>query len=65
MCKGRLGHKDKISRCRFFVVLGDGLVLLGMPDITFQDILIIMCKVVGDQQADRKLDSKNTAIKHP
>ena len=44
----KLRHKDKIARCRFFVVPGDGQELLGMPDIELLSILKIMCEVVDD-----------------
>ena len=33
VCTVKLRHKDKVARCRFFVVQGDGSVLLGMLDI--------------------------------
>ena len=44
----RLKHNDKIVRCTFFVVPGDGQALLGMPDIELLDILKIMCEVEED-----------------
>ena len=43
VCMVRLRHKDKIARCRFFVV----------PGIEFLSILNITCNIVGDQQVDR------------
>ena len=58
MCKVRLIHKDKSAKCRRCVVPGDGPPLLGMPENELLDILKIMCEVVGDQQADRKLESQ-------
>ena len=54
----RLRDKDKIPRCGFFVVPGNGLVLLGMTDIKLLDILKIMSEVVGDQEVDRKFGSQ-------
>ena len=54
----KLRHKDKVVRCRFFVVLGDGSVLLEMPDIELLGILKITCDVVEDQQLGRKLNSQ-------
>ena len=51
-------HEDKIARCRFFLVPGDGLMLLGMPDIKLLNLLKIMWGVVGDQKADRKFKSQ-------
>ena len=56
MCTVRLRHQIVI--CRFFVLLGDGPSLLGMPDIQLLDILKMMCEVVEYQQADRKLNSQ-------
>ena len=48
VCTVRLRHKDKNAKCRFFVKLEDGLVLLEMPDIKLLYILKITCKVMGD-----------------
>ena len=48
-------HKDKVARCRFFVVPGYGLAFLGMHDIELLGILMIMCNVIGNQQAGRSL----------
>ena len=42
MCTVRLRYRDKIAKCRFFVVPGDGPVLLGMPGIELLDILKVM-----------------------
>ena len=39
-------------------MLGDGQVLLGKPDIELLDRLKITCKVVENQQVDRKFDSQ-------
>ena len=35
---------------------GDDLALLGIPDNELLDMLKITCKVVGDQQTDRKFN---------
>ena len=59
MCTQRLTHKDKIAR-RFFVVPEDIPVLLGMSDFKLLEKVKIMCEVVVDQQANRKLDSQTT-----
>ena len=48
----------KLPQEKFFVVPGDDLTLLGMPDIRLVDILKIMCEVVGEQQADKKFDTQ-------
>ena len=32
VCSVKLRHKDKVARCRCFVVLGECPALLGMPD---------------------------------
>ena len=58
MCTVRLGHKDKPTRCRFFVVSEDTLALLGMPDIELLGILKIVCEAVGGQEEDRKCNSE-------
>ena len=48
VCTVKSRHKDKTAKYRFFVVPGDGSVLLGMPDIELLDIHKIMCEVIGD-----------------
>ena len=45
----KLRYKDKFIKCRIFVVPGDGLALLGMPDAEVLDILRIMCEVADGQ----------------
>ena len=62
MCTVKLRHKNKIARCRFFVVPADSQTLLGMPDIELLQILKIMCEVVEGQQADKKFDSKTMEL---
>ena len=52
----RFIHKNKIAKCRFFVVSGDGSALLGLPDIKLLDILKIICETMEDQQADKRFD---------
>ena len=54
----RLRHKDKIAKCRLFLVPGDAPVLQGMPDIELLDILKIICEVMRDQHKSRMLDSQ-------
>ena len=54
----RLRHRDKIASCIFFVVLGEGQALLGMPDAELLDLLKITCELVRDQQGDRKVDAQ-------
>ena len=55
---GVLRHKDKVARCRFFVVPGDFPALLELQDIKVLAILEIMCEVVNGQQVGRKFDSQ-------
>ena len=45
MCTVILRHKDKIAKCRLFVVPGDGPALLGIPDIELLGIVKITCEV--------------------
>ena len=49
----QLRHKDKVVRCRFFVVLGIGPALLGMPDIELLVLLKIMYEVLNQKQTGR------------
>ena len=58
VCTVQLRHKEKIARCRIFVVPGDSPALLGMPDIELLVGLKIMCYVVEGQQVDRKFNSQ-------
>ena len=58
VCLVKLKHKDKVATCRFFVVQGDDLALLGMPNIEFLDIPKITCEVVDNKQVGRKFDSQ-------
>ena len=51
----KLRHKDEVGRCRFFVVVDHGSVLLGMMDIELLDILKITFEVVEDQQAEQDI----------
>ena len=50
----KLRHNDKVVIFRFFVVLNDSPVLLGMPDMEVLSILRITCRVIDGQQACRK-----------
>ena len=52
----KLRHKDKVVRCRFFVVPGYTQALLGIPEIELHDKLKIMCDVIEGQHTDRKFD---------
>ena len=56
----RLRHKDKNVKCRFFVVPGDILTLLGMPDIELVNILKIICEVIDCQHENRNLTAEKT-----
>ena len=53
VCIVKLRHKNKIAKCRSFVVPGDDPALLGMPDIEL-GIMKIMFDIIEDQQADKK-----------
>ena len=57
VCLIQIRHKDKGSRCRFFVLPGDSPELLEMHDIELLGLLKIMCEMVGDKQADSKFNS--------
>ena len=62
-------NKYKQNVCTFFVVLGSGPALLGMPDIETLSVLPINQKTIGrhmvsDDNADkRQLTSNNNADK--
>ena len=58
----KLGHKDKFARYRFFVVPGDGPVMISMPGIDLPGLLKITCEVVGCQQRDRKFNSQTIQL---
>ena len=45
----KLRCKDKVARCRFFIVPGDGPALLGTTDIELLGIVKITYEVVEDQ----------------
>ena len=55
ICKVKIEHNIKQKLCDFFVALGNGQVLLGMPDIETLDILTINCRRVGTQEAERAI----------
>ena len=38
-CSVNIKHNDKCVKCRFFVVPGDGPVLIGIPDIHLLGII--------------------------
>ena len=48
----KLKYRNKLVRCRFFVVPGDSPVVIGMPVIKLLGIMKITCEVVEDQQTD-------------
>ena len=58
VCSAKLRYTDKVVRCKFFVVPGDGPALLGKPDIKLLCILKITCDVIEGQQADRMFVSQ-------
>ena len=58
VCSVKLRHKDKVARCRFFVVPGDGPVLLGMPETELLGIPKIACELVENQPVGMKYDSQ-------
>ena len=53
-----LRHKDKIIKCRLFVVAGYGPTLLGMLVIEVLSTLKITWEVINAQQLSRKFDSQ-------
>ena len=57
ICTVRLRHKDNVNKCRFFVVPGNGPVLLQVLDIEVLGILKITCEVIDSQLASSKYDS--------
>ena len=48
----KIEHNNKHKLCNFFVVSGNGQVLLGMPDIEIQNILAVICNTIGAEEAD-------------
>ena len=42
----KLSYKDKVIKCRFFVVSGNCPIVLHMPDIEVLGILRIVCEVI-------------------
>ena len=63
VCTVKLGHKDKVARCRFLAKPGDDPALLGMPYIEMLGILKILgilYKVADGQQVGRKFHSHVT-----
>ena len=62
ICKVKIEHNNKQKICNFFAVLGNGQVLLGMPDIEILNILSINCNTVGTHETDTPARcSTNTA----
>ena len=51
-----LRHKDKVVRCRFFVVTGTSPALLGKLDIELLELLKIVCEVLDQHQIGRKFN---------
>ena len=54
MCTVKLRYKNKIARCTFFIVPGNGPAMLGMSDIELLGILKMMFDVVERTQRDRR-----------
>ena len=48
VCTVRLRSKNKTAICKFFVVQGEGLALIWMPDFELLVILKIICEVMGN-----------------
>ena len=61
-CSVKLRLKDKVTRCRFLVVLGDSPAWYRTPDIELLDILKIICEVVEGQQVSRKSNSQQSQL---
>ena len=61
MCMIRLRHENKTAKCKFFVVLGDGTMLLGMPDVKILDIAKIMCEMKRDPYKKLDVQLQNNA----
>ena len=55
-CSVKIGHNNKCLKCRFFLVPGDGPVLLRMPDIELLSIIRVMCEAIDNKTTDRKFD---------
>ena len=47
-CAVNIRYNNKCVKCRTFVVPGDGLTLLGMPDIELLSIRVI-CKTIDNK----------------
>ena len=58
VCSVTLRNKEKVARCRYFIVLADGPVLLGILDIELLSILKITGEMMEDQQGCRKSDPR-------
>ena len=56
VCTVWLSQNDIDAKCRFFVVPGDKLALLGMPDIELLNILKVTHEVMGNPKESRKFD---------
>ena len=56
MCAVKLKHKNKYIKCSFFVLPGDGPVLLGMSDIELLSILRITCDIIDEPHESRKFN---------
>ena len=62
MCLAWLKHKEKVVGCRNFVVPSNNQVPLGLLDIESLGLLKIMCKVLDQQQVDRKFNSQTKKV---
>ena len=56
VCSAQLKHKERVVRCRFFIIPGNSQALLGMLDIEMLESLKIMCKVLDQQLVSRTFD---------
>ena len=51
MCTELIKHRNHKKRCTFFVVLGNGQALLGMPDTDALNIIYINIHSIGAEDA--------------
>ena len=52
ICKVKIEHKNKQNSCTFFVVPGNGQVLLGIPRIEILNIPTINCNAIGTKETE-------------
>ena len=58
MCTVRVRYKDETTTYTFFVVLGDGLTMLGMPDIEVLDTPKITYEVMEGPHKSKMFNSQ-------